>query len=112
MAGSIFSGESDWTVSGRVFRLLLDAARSANVDPDSRFPALVDQFDAVQVINLDQLDDLTRADVCDALLKGTAAILEQLQSDPGGLIPGLAADDLRGGFVELQRMLKAPAPGL
>ena len=105
MAATIFTGTSAWTVSGRVFYLLLEAAKTAHIDPESRFLELIDQFDAVHLISLDELDDLTRADVVDALLKGTHAVLERLQSDSGEVIPGVSAESLQAVFKELDQML-------
>ena len=112
MAATIFTGKSAWTVSGRVFRLLLEAARSADANPASRFTMLIEVFDNLQGINLDQLDDLTRADVIEALLKGTTAILDRLQADAGELITGISADSLREAFNELDQMLNTTATGL
>lgn len=111
MAATIFAGQSAWTVSGRVFYFLLEAARGADTNPASRFPMLIELFDNLQGINLDQLDDLTRADVRDALLKGTTAILDRLQPGAGELLPPISTDDLRSVFKELEQMLNNTATG-
>ena len=112
MAATIYlSDGSTWTVSGTAFRLLLDTARSANADPSSRFPAMVELFDVLQWIRLDQLDDATRADVVKALLAGIASIQQRLKSDSGELVQVRSNDGFREVYADLDRMLRAMDPG-